>query len=88
MAAAAVGDKDDERGNNSDYLILGHVLPHTVAVQLKPAIGKGKAWRRGRLYTIHPNATAKTSVVGEHCPHCQRPLIEIDCYGERLIGCI
>ena len=66
-------------------MILGHVLPHTVAVQLKPAIGKGKAWRRGRLYTIHPNATAKTSVVGEHCPHCQRPLIEIDCYGERLI---
>jgi hypothetical protein len=22
------------------------------------------------------------------CPHCQRPLIEIDYYGERLIGCI
>jgi len=30
-------------------------------------------------------ATAKTSVVGGHCPHCQRPLIKIDCYGERLI---
>ena len=23
-----------------------------------------------------------------NCPHCQRPLIEIDHYGERLIGCI
>jgi hypothetical protein len=22
------------------------------------------------------------------CPHCQRPLIEIDHYGEQLIGCI
>jgi hypothetical protein len=22
------------------------------------------------------------------CPHCRRPLIEIDHYGERLIGCI
>ena len=33
-------------------------------------------------------ATAKTSVVGGHCPHCQRPLIEIDCYGERLIASV
>jgi hypothetical protein len=24
----------------------------------------------------------------KHCPHCHRPLIEIDHYGERLIGCI
>jgi hypothetical protein len=23
-----------------------------------------------------------------NCPHCHRPLIEIDRYGERLIGCI
>jgi hypothetical protein len=23
-----------------------------------------------------------------HCPHCHRLLIEIDHYGERLIGCI
>jgi len=23
-----------------------------------------------------------------HCPHCHRPLIQIDHYGERLIGCI
>jgi hypothetical protein len=23
-----------------------------------------------------------------HCPHCHRPLIEIDHYGERLIGCM
>jgi hypothetical protein len=23
-----------------------------------------------------------------HCPHCHGPLIEIDYYGERLIGCI
>jgi hypothetical protein len=23
-----------------------------------------------------------------HCPHCHRPLIEIDYYSERLIGCI
>jgi hypothetical protein len=23
-----------------------------------------------------------------HCLHCHRPLIEIDHYGERLIGCI
>ena len=22
------------------------------------------------------------------CPHCHRPLIEIDYYGERLIGCV
>ena len=22
------------------------------------------------------------------CPHCHHPLIEIDYYGERLIGCI
>jgi hypothetical protein len=27
-------------------------------------------------------------MVGEHCPHCHRTLIEIDHYGERLIGCI
>jgi hypothetical protein len=27
-------------------------------------------------------------LVGEHCPHCHRCLIEIDYYGERLIGCI
>jgi hypothetical protein len=27
-------------------------------------------------------------MVGEHCPHCHRPLIEIDYYGERLLGCI
>jgi hypothetical protein len=24
----------------------------------------------------------------KHCPNCHRPLIEIDHYGERLIGCI
>ncbi len=24
----------------------------------------------------------------ETCPDCHRPLIEIDHYGERLIGCI
>jgi hypothetical protein len=24
----------------------------------------------------------------ETCPHCHGPLIEIDHYGERLIGCI
>jgi hypothetical protein len=23
-----------------------------------------------------------------NCPYCKRPLIEIDYYGERLIGCI
>jgi len=23
----------------------------------------------------------------KHCPHCHRPLIEIDHYGEWLIGC-
>jgi hypothetical protein len=23
-----------------------------------------------------------------NCPYCQRPLIEIDYHGERLIGCI
>jgi hypothetical protein len=22
------------------------------------------------------------------CPHCHRPLIEIDYYGERVIGCV
>jgi hypothetical protein len=27
-------------------------------------------------------------VDAETCPQCQRPLIEIDHYGERLIGCI
>jgi hypothetical protein len=27
-------------------------------------------------------------MVGEHCPHCHRPLIEIDYYGERLLGCV
>ena len=26
--------------------------------------------------------------LGDTCPHCHRPLIEIDYYGERLIGCI
>jgi hypothetical protein len=40
------GEKDDKRGNNSDYLILGHVITsHTVAVQLRPAIGKEKGRR-------------------------------------------
>jgi len=24
----------------------------------------------------------------KHCPHCQHPPIEIDYYGERLIGCV
>jgi hypothetical protein len=24
----------------------------------------------------------------KHCPHCYIPLIEIDYYGDRLIGCI
>jgi hypothetical protein len=24
----------------------------------------------------------------KHCAHCHRPLIEIDHYGERLVGCI
>ena len=24
----------------------------------------------------------------KHCSHCYRPLIQIDHYGERLIGCI
>jgi len=27
-------------------------------------------------------------MTNESCPHCHRPLIEIDHYGERLIGCI
>jgi hypothetical protein len=27
-------------------------------------------------------------MVDEHCPHCHRPLIEIDYCGEGLIGCI
>ena len=26
--------------------------------------------------------------LGDTCPHCHRPLIAIDHYGERLIGCI
>ena len=26
--------------------------------------------------------------LGDKCPHCHGPLIEIDHYGERLIGCI
>jgi hypothetical protein len=26
--------------------------------------------------------------MAETCSHCRRPLIEIDHYGERLIGCI
>jgi uncharacterized protein with PIN domain len=25
---------------------------------------------------------------GDICPQCHRPLIEIDHYGERLIGCV
>jgi hypothetical protein len=24
----------------------------------------------------------------KHCHHCRRPLIAIDYYGERLIGCV
>jgi hypothetical protein len=24
----------------------------------------------------------------EVCPHCKHPLMEVDCYGEVLIGCI
>jgi hypothetical protein len=27
-------------------------------------------------------------MTGDTCPHCHSPLIEIDYYGERLIGCI
>ena len=23
-----------------------------------------------------------------NCPHCRRPFIKIDCYGELLVGCI
>jgi hypothetical protein len=26
--------------------------------------------------------------MSEHCDRCKRPLIEIEHYGERLIGCI
>jgi len=62
------------------YLTLSPSSLSPQSAKEKPVAGAGS--------TIHPNATAKTSVVGEHCPHCQRPLIEIDCYGERLIGCI
>ena len=39
------GDNDDERGNNSDYLVLGHVLTSQVALQLRPSIGKGNGRR-------------------------------------------
>ena len=31
---------------------------------------------------------APVVALGDTCPHCHRPLIEIDHYGERLIGCI
>jgi hypothetical protein len=26
--------------------------------------------------------------LGDKCPSCHRPLIEIDHYGERLVGCV
>jgi uncharacterized Zn finger protein (UPF0148 family) len=26
--------------------------------------------------------------MSEHCDRCKRPLIEIDRYGERLVGCV
>ena len=77
------GEKDDERGNNGDYLILGHVLPHTVAVQLRSAIGKVKG-RRGaglrdqRLGTNdkRSGAWALARMTNESCAHCHRPLID------------
>lgn len=31
---------------------------------------------------------ARRNAAMKHCPHCHRLLIEIDHYGERLIGCI
>jgi hypothetical protein len=40
----------------------------------------------GLLQLIHPARVALPS--DEALPHCHHPLIEIDHYGERLIGCV
>ena len=58
-------DKDDD-GCNNDHLFSGHVLPHTVAVQLRPAIGKGKG-RRGGSALHNPSQLTRLVVGGLPC---------------------
>ena len=45
----------------------------------------GRAWAASRGRNDQPSPVMP---VEDTCPHCQRSLIEIDQYGERLIGCI
>ena len=65
------GDKDDERRNNSDYLILGHVLTHTVAVQLRPSIGKGKGRREANMSTFRSGAKIEYPLASDFTDMCQ-----------------
>jgi hypothetical protein len=42
---------------------------------------------------VSPMATAKRELwqvvpMGKTCPHCDGALVEIDLYGEHLIGCV
>jgi hypothetical protein len=46
-------------------------------------VRRASAASRGRNEQPSP-----VMALGDNCPDCHRPLIEIDHYGERLIGCI
>jgi len=41
-----------------------------------------------RQYSGKNGRTLEHEMTDQTCTECQRPLIEIDHYGERLIGCI
>jgi hypothetical protein len=43
---------------------------------------KRRLGRKRECWRIAGNEMARS------CPHCDGPLIEIDCYGDNLIGCV
>jgi hypothetical protein len=55
-------------------------------------MGKKSAKRVKRAWAASRNSgneqPSPMMALGGNCPDCQRSLIEIDHYGERLIGCI
>ncbi len=57
-----------------------------VKVGKKSAKRVRRAWEASRGSGKQP--PSPVMAVDDTCPNCYRPLIEIDHYGERLIGCL
>jgi hypothetical protein len=51
-------------------------------------VGKKSAKRVRRAWAASRGEPSPATAVNDTCPLCRRPLIEIDHYGERLIGCV